>query len=465
MDILTPTHTEAHQLISLPDLVLVGSKKQWLISNISDRLASTLGVDPYSKRGLLVDALFKDATPSISSLVDEVFEREPEKLERTIRLHLGKGLLCAVTIEAGGMSDDFTSRYVNLTFNVAKRNEDHPETITGLVGNSGAMRELYRKIKLYAPTEASVVITGETGTGKEVIASSLHQMSSRNAASYVAVNCSAISEELLESELFGHEKGAFTGAMKNHRGHFERADGGTIFLDEIGEMPLHTQSKLLRVLEEGRILRVGAEVEREIDVRVICATNIPLERSVGEKSFRMDLYHRLSVLRIHVPPLRERLDDIPLLVDHFLDKFNTIYNKDVVRLTPEAITLLQSYLWPGNIRELRNVIERIFVETECEVINARAFEEWIHERQEFAIGEWGLNTISQQPVIFGQPQPIALLQAPASSTKPSPLTKETIRSAYLKSDGNIAAAARLLGVHRATLYRHMKKLDIDREDM
>ena len=195
----------------------------------------------------------------------------------------------------------------------------------GFIGHSPALLQVFRKIEIYGPTDAPVVITGETGTGKELAARALHAHSQRHRRPFVAVNCAALSEELLESELFGHEKGAFTSAVRAHRGRFERAHEGTLFLDEIGEMPLRLQAKLLRVIEEGVIERVGGEREVTVDVRLMSATNVPLEIAVQSRTFRLDLYHRLDVLRVHMPPLRERLDDIPLLADHFLQLLNEKY--------------------------------------------------------------------------------------------------------------------------------------------
>jgi len=388
---------------------------------------------------------------------------------------------------SAGLSDDFRRRAVRFHFRYLTPAEE-PQTLVqyAMVGVGPAMHEVFRKIALYAPADAAVVITGETGTGKELVARALHDAGLRRDAPYVAVNCSAISEELLESELFGHEKGAFTGALRSHRGRFERADGGTLFLDEIGDMPLHTQTKLLRVLEEGVVERVGAERERRIDVRIVAATNVPLEQAVGRGMFRSDLYHRLSVLRIHLPPLRERPEDVPPLVDHFLRQFGRKYQRTIHRLTPEAITLLQSYLWPGNVRELRNVLERVFIETRSEAIGARAFREWVQERQDFSPGQWDEResgaipspaVMLPYPLASPQAEPIAAVDkvldaeyasdraASRRSTRPVNLSETAIRRAYQAAEGNLAAAARLLGIHRATLYRYLKKLDISRDDL
>jgi transcriptional regulator with GAF, ATPase, and Fis domain len=250
------------------------------------------------------------------------------------------------------------------------------------------MQSVFRKIAIYGPTAAPVVVTGETGTGKELTAHALHTYSPRRRHPFVAVNCAALSEELLETELFGHERGAFTSAVRSHRGRFERAHTGTLFLDEIGELPLRLQAKLLRVLEEGMIERVGGEREVSVDVRLISATNVPLEQAVQARTFRLDLYHRLEVLRVHMPPLRERVKDIPLLTAHFLEQLNAKYQRQIQGLTPEAMALLQTYHWPGNIRELRNVLERVAVETMADVIGRRAFDEWVRERSRVYPGTW-----------------------------------------------------------------------------
>src|SRR5262245_45838749 len=211
----------------------------------------------------------------------------------------------------------------------------------GIVGASVAMLGVYEKVARYGPTDAAVLVTGETGTGKELVARALHLRSLRRAKPFVALNCSALNEELFESELFGHERGAFTGAVGVHRGRFERADGGTLFLDEVGDMPLRVQAKLLRVLEDGVFERVGGEKEIAGDVRIVAATNAPLERAVAARRFREDLYHRVAVLRIHVPPLRERADDVPLLAEHFLRIFAERYGRGPRRLSPEAVRLLE----------------------------------------------------------------------------------------------------------------------------
>jgi len=230
-----------------------------------------------------------------------------------------------------------------------------------MVGDSEAMIEVKEMIGKVAPTDARVLISGANGTGKELVARHLHELSTRCDEPFVEVNCAAIPSELIESQLFGHEKGSFTSAVKQHKGAFESADGGTIFLDEIGDMSLAAQAKVLRVLQENKITRVGGEKEIPVNVRVITATNKNLKEEIECKTFREDLYHRLSVIIIHVPPLKNRPDDIPLLVDYFLNEFCEAQGKPVMTVTPEAIGELQKFNWTGNIRELRNVVERLVI--------------------------------------------------------------------------------------------------------
>ncbi|MBO9572476.1 MAG: sigma-54-dependent Fis family transcriptional regulator, partial [Chitinophagaceae bacterium] len=230
-----------------------------------------------------------------------------------------------------------------------------------IVGTSAPIQKIKDTIEKVAPTEARVLVTGENGVGKELVARWIHELSSRSNSPLVEVNCAAIPTELIESELFGHEKGSFTSAIKQRIGKFEQANGGTLFLDEIGDMSLNAQAKVLRALQEGKITRVGADKDINVDVRVIAATNKDLLQEVEEKNFRLDLYHRLSVILINVPSLNERKDDIPLLVDQFLDDICKDYGISKKGIDENAIELLQQYNWTGNIRELRNVVERLVI--------------------------------------------------------------------------------------------------------
>lgn len=237
-----------------------------------------------------------------------------------------------------------------------------------IIGKSEKMREIFKLIKSVSKGDATVLITGESGTGKELVARAIHNQSKRAKKLFVPVNCAAIPENLLESELFGYEKGAFTGAFERHLGKFEIANGGTIFLDEISTMPLPMQAKLLRVLQERVVDRVGGTSQVEIDARVISATNTDLKHEVDNKRFRSDLFYRLNVIPIIIPPLRERTEDIPLLIGHFLDKYNKEFGKKIKEFEPDAMHVMTSYTWPGNVRELENLIERIVVLSDMNII-------------------------------------------------------------------------------------------------
>jgi two-component system, NtrC family, nitrogen regulation response regulator NtrX len=236
-----------------------------------------------------------------------------------------------------------------------------------IVGESDAIKKVKDMIERVAPTEARVLITGDNGTGKELVARWLHEKSSRADNPFVEVNCAAIPSELIESELFGHEKGAFTSAIKQRKGKFEQAHGGTLFLDEVGDMSLSAQAKVLRALQEHRITRVGSDKDVEVDVRVITATNKNLKDEIIQKNFREDLYHRLSVIIIHVPSLNNRIEDIPLLAEHFNEQISTEYGRPKMVILPDAINELQKITWTGNIREFRNVLERLIILCDKEI--------------------------------------------------------------------------------------------------
>lgn len=246
-----------------------------------------------------------------------------------------------------------------------------------LIGNNPSMKQLWKEILKTAPTNATVLIYGESGTGKELIARAIHNHSLRAKETFVQVNCAAIPEELIESELFGHEKGAFTGATERKSGKFEQADGGTIFLDEIGDMSLKTQSKVLRVLEEGEVQRVGSNKISKVDVRVIAATNKDLRKEISEGKFRDDLYFRLNVVPIFSPPLRDKKEDIPLLVEYFCRNFAEENNFKMKKFSEEALEPMMKYPWKGNVRELKNVVERLIIMTEAEIIEKKHLPEQI----------------------------------------------------------------------------------------
>ncbi len=305
---------------------------------------------------------------------------------------------------------------------------------TSIIGNSPQIAELLEMISYVAPTEATVLITGESGTGKELVAETLHRNSTRKDEPFVKVNCAALAESLLESELFGHEKGAFTGADRQRDGTFVQADGGTLFLDEIGETSTAMQVKLLRVLQEGELQRVGGEKTLTVDVRIIAATNRDLEREVEQGSFREDLYYRLNVVTLEVPPLRERQGDVELLAEHFISRFAEKNHRTVESVSRECLRHLTAYPWPGNVRELENAIER-------GVILMRG------------------NHLTEKSLPL-QVQKHFQTSEDLESTRPATLQeaeKELIRQTLKETDGNKSEAARRLGITRKTLQNKLQK--------
>jgi Nif-specific regulatory protein len=309
-----------------------------------------------------------------------------------------------------------------------------------LVGASHSLKQIEDQIKRVAGTGATVLIRGESGVGKELVARAIHNSSPRRDGPFVTLNCAAITESLLESELFGHEKGAFTGATEKMIGKFEAADRGTVFLDEIGEMPPSTQSKFLRVLEGHPFERLGGNNRIQVDVRVVAATNKLLEQAVRDGHFRRDLFFRLQVVEIRVPPLRERLDDVPVLAEHFLKKFTRETGRRIKGFTPEALGRLQDYSWPGNVRELRNVIERAVALHDKPVLDAHDL--WL---------------TSLDPAGSGVHGPI---YKPHSLEE---MEKRHIRETLKHTDWNKSRAAEILGIERSTLDRKIKAYDLRRE--
>ena len=314
-----------------------------------------------------------------------------------------------------------------------------------LVGRSEAMQQVVALATKVARHPSTVLITGESGTGKEVVARLIHRASPRASEPFVAVNCAAIPEQLLESELFGHARGAFTGATTERRGLFEEADGGTLMLDELGELPSPVQVKLLRVLQEGEVRRVGDNAARTVDVRVIAATARDLEREVADGRFRSDLYYRVNVVRLHLPPLRERAGDIPDLVRHFVGVFNRRLGLSVSRVAPETMRVLTDYPWPGNVRELENVVERTMVLADGTTIEVAHLPSFVRAPNEGANGSGN-----------GVPVPAIGVQTLDLSVKrhSEALERALIKAALERTGGNRTRAARLLELsHRALLYK------------
>jgi len=357
-----------------------------------------------------------------------------------------------------------------------KRQIDKHFGFEGIVGQSEQMQRVLDVLAQISATNATVLIEGESGTGKELVARAIHNNSPRRARPFVGLNCAALSESILESELFGHEKGAFTGADQMRRGRFEYAQHGTLFLDEVGDMPMSTQIKLLRVLEEREIVRVGSNEPIKVDVRVIAATNRNLEELVREKRFREDLYFRLNVVRITLPPLRARPDDIPLLIDHFLRKFSDAYGKTIHGLTPQARSALYRYSWPGNVRELRNCIESMVVTSTGGVLDVEDIPPYISVAR----------ATPARPQITGPAAgtepPGSLVPGGSDVARPSdksarPLLPEgfeqirpgmsleeaerlMIKNTLLMTNGNREEAAKLLKIGERTLYRKIQKYNL-----
>jgi two-component system NtrC family response regulator len=304
-----------------------------------------------------------------------------------------------------------------------------------IIGSSHEMEKVFAVIRKVADTEAAVIITGESGTGKELVARSIHANSSRRNAPFIAINCAAIPRDLLESELFGHIKGAFTGAVKDKTGKFQLAEGGTLFLDEVGELPVELQPKLLRALQEKEVMPVGGTREQKLDVRVVSATNLDVDKAVAEGTFREDLYYRLAVIPIHLPPLRERKKDIPLLIKYFCTKNKS----EKVTIAKDALEALIKYPWPGNVRELENTVERMLIMRESEVIC--------------------LDDLPEK-LLNGTSSGDAVINLPDEGYSLEQLEREVVVQALERNHWNQAAAARFLRIPRHTLIYRLEKYEI-----
>ena len=319
-----------------------------------------------------------------------------------------------------------------------------------IVGSSRELQKVLDMISRVAFSSATVLITGESGTGKELVARAIHFTGNRKDKKFVAINCATLSENLLESELFGHVKGAFTGAIKDKKGLFEEADGGTLFMDEIGDIPKSVQAKILRVLQEGEFISLGDTVTKKVDVRIVAATNQDLLQRVQEKEFREDLYYRLNVINIRMPPLRERKEDIPLLVKHFIEKYNKKENKQIKGISPEVETEFYHYHWPGNVRELENVIERAITLTNEDVISLNVILPLV--KKEGSAGSLGDELLSQ----------------PYKEARRKSLDAFNIKyitNVLNKTSGNVTNAAKESEIERQYLQRMLKRYNIKSKDI
>ena len=364
---------------------------------------------------VIIMTAFASVETAVQALKDGAFDYITKPFDPDDLSHLIRN--AAKQVEMKAENETLKNRIVSL------------ENIEDIVGNSQAMMKVLKDVESVSQSNSSVIITGESGTGKELIARAIHSNSSRKFFPLVTVHCGALSEDLLESELFGHEKGAFTGAMFNRKGRFEIADGGTIFLDEIATISAKMQIELLRVLESKKFVRVGGNKEIQSDFRVICATNRDLKKMVDEGLFREDLYYRLNVVNISIPPLRERVGDIPLLVEYFIKKYCNTMSRDLISIEPAALKRLEQYDFPGNVRELENMIERA--------------------------------------IVVGNGKEIRLKDLPIGTATPGnsadslqELEKNHIIQTLNKLDWNISRSAKLLKVDRVTLYNKIKKYNL-----
>ena len=330
-------------------------------------------------------------------------------------------------------------RRTRVELEVTRRQLRNKGTLGALVGSSKKMQEVFHLIEMVAPSTASVLITGESGTGKELVARTIHDLSPRKGKAFIAINCAAIPESLIESEVFGHEKGAFTGALERRVGCFELAEGGTLLLDEIGEMPVATQAKLLRVLEDRKLRRLGSKIETTVDVRVLAATNKVPEEAVANGQLRNDLYYRLNVFNIHMPPLREHKEDLPDLVQSLIGDMNSKHNRNVQMLSDAVMNLFQGYSWPGNVRELRNTLERAVIVCEGSVIETK------HLPPGFG----------HAPARTGAHDPNALHLGVGTTVEEA--ERQLIMKTLESTNNNKTRAAEILGISLKTLHNKLKE--------
>jgi len=331
----------------------------------------------------------------------------------------------------------------------------------GLIGDSIQMQRVYEMIEKIADTDSTILISGESGTGKELVAKTIHYNSSRSQGPFVPLNCAAIPKDLLESELFGHEKGAFTGALNTRIGRFELANNGTLFLDEIGELDPSLQVKLLRVLQEREFERVGGTRTIKVDVRILAATNRDLEKAVREGKFREDLFYRLNVIPIHLPPLRKRVEDIPLLIDQFVHEFSKKRKREPLKFSPDAMDCLMRYRWPGNVRELENLIERLTILVSGDTVTVSDLPEKFHQPEHSTVEA----TKQSRPACPYPSAEHSAVDIPESgidlNALISNMERDIILAALAKTGGVKSRAASLLGLNRTTLIEKMKKMDIE----
>jgi two-component system NtrC family response regulator len=410
---------EVSPALVITDMKMPGMDGMQVLNEIKERSPETLVImiTAFGTVDIAVEAMKAGAYDYIT----KPFNRDE------LRLTVAKALqFSGLTVENKRLKSDLADR----------------ADFSAMVGSSPAMEKVFQIVRKVADTEASVLITGESGTGKELIARSIHALSGRSNGPFIAINCAAIPRDLLESELFGHVKGAFTGAIKDKTGKFALADGGTIFLDEVGELPLELQPKLLRALQERTIEPVGGTKEQRLDVRVVAATNLDIEKSIADGSFREDLYYRLAVIPVHLPPLRQRRDDIPLLLRHFCSK----HGADNVIFDKQSLATLTGYAWPGNVRELENLVERLLIMRNSDTITTDDLPDKIRNNC------FGQGTVTLSGNVINLPDEGYSLEQ---------LEREVVVQALERNEWNQTAAARFLRIPRHTLIYRMEKYEID----
>lgn len=429
---------------SLPDGVVAILDANMNIATANRAIAEILELPIDNIVGKKIPAVFESRIPGLIDVLKQTIQTRKGVRNYTIESINPRGILSSflvstAVIEEIGESD---LGIVLILHDVSEITRLRKITLQmqcygEIIGTAEKMRNLYALIESIKDYDTSVLVVGETGTGKELVARAIHSASRRKNKPFVPVNCSALPDNLIESELFGHVKGAFTGAIANRPGRFQVAHEGTLFLDEIGTLPPDTQVKLLRVIQEKVVEPVGSDKRVPVDVRIISATNRDLAELVAREEFREDLFYRLKVMQINIPPLRERIDDIPLLINHFITRLSRYYNKNIVGVAPTAKEMLMNYLWPGNVRELENAIEHAFVLTSGALIEARHLPPEIrHADQQGA---------PPPPVEKGMSE-----------------TEAEIRRALLAAKGNINQAAETLQMHRTTLWRKIKEFRIEK---
>ena len=411
----------------MPDLTGLEVLEQLKNAGVSSEVVIITG---YSTIQTAVDAMKLGATDYVSKPFT------PDELRLIVRKVLERSALIRENVE------------------LRKKLQSH-EGFEGIIGGSAAMERVFKLVQRVSPTQGTVLITGESGTGKEMFARAIHNLSPRNEKPFLAFDCSSLVSSLIESELFGHVKGSFSGAIVTKQGLFEVADKGSLFLDEVGNISLETQGKLLRVLETRMVKKVGDTVEREVDIRLIAATNKDLLEMVRQQTFREDLYYRLNVLPIHIPPLRERSGDIPRLAMTFLERYRKTYQFKAKYFAPEAMALMESYTWPGNVRELKNVVERIAIMCDSEMIRPH------HMPPE-------MQRIPVRPTHAAIPrtwEEFRALKRQACEGTIQELECQFIMEALERSGGNVSKAAQEVGMQRTNFHALMRKYRLTGEDL